>query len=457
MSSLLQRSPSIQNTDAGLKHSRRASTVRSTRKKELSHLEAAQAIVTQVGRDNVTYAMGTFWIWDESGVWRRADDREVRVMIHRLVRDEATKGVTDSILDAIKTESYTREWRTSENFLGVNCKNCELEFDGDKWISLPHRKEMHRISQIPISFDPYAHAPQFETFLDQIFAGSSDANDKKRIVLELIGYSLIQSCKLETFIILIGSGSNGKSVLLNCLEALCGQENVSAVCPQDFSNRFQRAYLHGKLANIVTEVAEGGEICDAELKAVVSGELLTAEMKFKPPMSFHPYCTCWIATNHLPHVRDYSDALFRRAKILTFPNKFDGVNRDPNLKEKLLSELPGILNLALEYFAEALKRSAFTECDSERMAKQDWRKDADQAAQFFEEQCIGSTEAKTPSKEVYKRYVEWAADSGIRKTLNKNNLTRRLMRLGVMPCKGSGGGRMLAGIQLKDPFTEPFL
>ena len=45
-------------------------------------------------------------------------------------------------------------------------------------------------------------------------------------------------------------------MLLKVLTALLGYRNVSAVCPSQFDNRFQRAHLHGKLANIISELAE---------------------------------------------------------------------------------------------------------------------------------------------------------------------------------------------------------
>jgi phage/plasmid-associated DNA primase len=131
-------------------------------------------------------------------------------------------------------------------------------------------------------------------------------------------------------------------VLLSVLAALLGQHNVAAVQPSQFDNRFQRAHLHGKLANIVTEIAEGAELADAALKAIVSGELTTAEHKHKPPFDFQPFATCWFGTNHMPHSRDFSDALFRRAIVLTFNRKFYGTDRDEGLKEKLFAELPGI-------------------------------------------------------------------------------------------------------------------
>jgi len=91
---------------------------------------------------------------------------------------------------------------------------------------------------------------------------------------------------------LIGPGANGKSVLLAVLEGLLGAENVAGVQPANFDNRFQRAHLHQKLANIVTELRQGEVIADAELKAITSGEPATVEHKHKDPFVMRPFATC---------------------------------------------------------------------------------------------------------------------------------------------------------------------
>jgi putative DNA primase/helicase len=49
------------------------------------------------------------------------------------------------------------------------------------------------------------------------------------------------------------------------------------------------------------------------------------EHKFKNPFTMRPFATCWFGTNHMPHTRDHSNAIFRRAMILTFNRTFEKV------------------------------------------------------------------------------------------------------------------------------------
>ena len=419
--------------------------------KDVNHREAALETVSALGGNrNLLHAVHLLWHWRGDGVWRAMDDREVKQAIHQVVAgDELTKSVADSILDLVKTEAHRPGLRFEQGGEAVNCLSGELHWLERQWVLRPHNRDNLRITQIPIRYDPSATAPRFEKFLVEIFDGDADANEKAILVCELLGYTLLATCRFEKFALLIGSGANGKSVLLSVAEAIVGRDNVAAVQPTQFENRFQRAHLHAKLANIVTEIAEGGEINDAQLKAIVSGELTTAEHKHKPPFDFHPVCTCWFGTNHLPHTRDFSDALFRRAIVLTFNQKFEGKRCDPLLKEKLFAELPGILNLALEGVAGVLQRGVFTTPPSSEVLKQAWRTEVDQAAQFVEEVCTLTPTARTASLTVWRAYQSWSADAGIKRPLNRNNFTTRLKRLGIEDDRGTGGMRMLSGIALR--------
>lgn len=420
--------------------------------KDENHLDGAMETIEAFwGKENLIYANNSLWTWRKSGVWKQVDDREVKKIIHEVaLGNELTTMTVNSILDMVKTETYRPGHQFDQDGTFINCLNGELHHIKGGWILQPHVREHYRTTQIPIEYDLKAPAPMFEKFMGEVFLGDSDALEKTILVCELLGYTMLATCRFEKFVLLFGGGANGKSVLLAVVEAMAGRDSVCAVQPNQFENRFQRAHLNGKLANIVTEIAESGEINDAQLKAIVSGELTTAEHKHKPPFDFHPIATCWFGTNHLPHTRDFSDALFRRAIILQFNRKFEGKNCDPLLKEKLVKELPGILNLALEGIADVLQHGMFTTPSSTEDLKRTWRNEADQASQFVGDMCQLIPTARTVSADVWRVYQTWCSDAGIKRPLNRNNFTARLKRLGVEDSKGAHGIRVLSGIQLID-------
>ena len=271
-----------------------------------------------------------------------------------------------------------------------------------------------------MEYDPNAKCPRFEQFLEEIFAPDPDKAEKKAALLQFLGYSLTSNWELnwqfEKFIITIGRGSNGKSKIENLIDRLLGTENVCAVDPSQFDNKFQLAFMRGKLVNFVAEIKEGGDINDAALKRVTSGAKITVENKHRDPFTFRPYAKCWFGTNHLPHTRDITHAFFRRALILTFNVIFrtaDDPDRKPDdpiadrlLDEKLAAELPGILNLCLVSLSEILS-NGFTEPPSSVEIKTRWRTDCDQVALFIEECCKTGPGYSSPVGDLYRKYKEW--------------------------------------------------
>jgi putative DNA primase/helicase len=135
---------------------------------------------------------------------------------------------------------------------------------------------------------------------------------------------------------------------------------------------------------------------------------------------------------------------------LQFNHKFEGANRDVHLIEKLKTELPGIFNLALEGAAGIIERGAFTICPSSEKIKKEWRKESDQVAQFTDDCCDLAPGLYATSRDVWNAYKTWAMEAGIKRTLNRNNFSTRLGKLGVIKSRGHGGTRMFAGIRLQE-------
>jgi len=415
-------------------------------------LELARGLVSEIGNANVLAAQSFVWKWQECGVWKKQDERSVKQWAQHYIGDKLDsirKSNVDSVADLFRTEVYLSDH--AFDIGPVECVNTlagELMLsDSGRWELLPHNREHYRTTQVPIEYEPKAQAPRFIKFLSDVFKGDPDAGDKATALLEMMGYTLMAHCNHERFIILVGSGANGKSVLLSVLEALAGRDNVAAVQPSQFDNKFQRAHLHNKLANIVTEIKQGAVIDDDALKGITSGEPTTVEHKNKDPFDMRPFSTCWFGTNHMPHTRDFSGALFRRALVIEFNNKFtpEMGNCDPNLKHKLMEELPGILTLALDAYADALQEG-FTMPESCKQARDQWRLEADQVAQFIEQDCEASHLERLEPQRLFNGYRDWAADNGIHNRLTQKSFIDRVVILGFER-KKSNGKRFIVGLK----------
>lgn len=411
---------------------------------EDQQLEYARTIISRIGADNIITDKLGVRSWNNSGIWRRTEDRELKKKAHDVIADnKVSKSVVDSVIDLIKTETFKPDHVWDQKTTGVNVLNGELHFNGEDWELKPHCRENYRTTQLPVEYDPQAEAPRFKKFLSEIVEPDEKEEGLKKIhlILEMMGYAILTTAKYEKFFILVGPGANGKSILLHTLEALVGRNHCSSIQPSQLANQFYRAHLYNKLINVISELKVGAEIADDWLKKITSGELTSADEKFKPPFEFKPYCTCIFATNHLPHTRDFSEALFRRAVMIEFNRTFDTDEQDVNLKDKLSQELPGILNLVLLRIGQVIKTGQFTEPESSKALKHKWRLEADQAAQFLEDVCEVGPNFWTASKEIYDAYKNWAEEVGIRKALNMKTLGMRLQKLGVADKRSTGGTR----------------
>ena len=415
-----------------------------------SHFEDAETVISAIGRENIIFSLSSFWMWNAGGFWERVEDRYIKQLVQEtVVKDKITSSYVSSILEIIKSMVYRKDHKFDEKQKTINCKNGELLLEDGKWVLHDHCREHYRTSQIPVYYDADAQAPRFEKFLDEIFEYDEDKEDKKLLFAEMLGYCLIPSTEFEKFFILTGPGANGKSRLLRVIEELLGQNNVSSVDPKEFSNRFQVAYLQCKMANIITELSIGHKTSDGQLKAIASGELITAEYKHQPPFQFRPTCKVFCGTNHPPVFKDNSNGLYRRAVIISFNRVFQESEQDKKLDEKLANELPGILNIALRGLKKLLEDGYFIEPQSCKDAKLALQLRNDHVARFIFENCIKEPGLKVSISVLHDAYRKWSISQGIISLRNKNDFSRDVVNEGAEHCKGTGGERMIAGIALK--------
>jgi putative DNA primase/helicase len=149
----------------------------------------------------------------------------------------------------------------------------------------------------------------------------------------------------------VGDGQNGKSTLINLLKALLGIENISSRGLQELElNRFAKASLYGKLANLHADLPDQALRSVGTFKILTGRDPITGEHKFQNGFTFVNYAKLVFSCNKIPEVFEDTTAFFRRLIILTFPNFFPPDKADQNLLSKLTTseELSGFLNWAIE-------------------------------------------------------------------------------------------------------------
>ena len=262
-------------------------------------------------------------------------------------------------------------------------------------------------------WEPTTACPEWLKALDLTF--ESDA-ERIQLLQEWFGYCLLPWTDLQAFLILFGEGNNGKSVILGCLEAMLGLDNVSHVPLEKFADRFSLTQTLGKLANIVSEMPELDKAAEGTLKTFVSGERMTFDRKHLDPIEAIPTARLAFATNNLPRFSDRSNGVWRRLVLqvcnATIPAGKRVLGMDKAAWWTRSGELPGILAWALEGLKRLRQTNRFTQPATCRTAIGHYQTDCNPARKFlldYYEYCPGK---RTSCSEVYARYRNWCESNG---------------------------------------------
>ncbi len=124
------------------------------------------------------------------------------------------------------------------------------------------------------------------------------------------------------------SGNNGKGTLCELMRELCGKKSYAAISLADFSKDFYLSQLLNVSAIIVDENDVGTYIDKAaNLKAIVTGDAVIINRKFKDPITYQFKGFMVQCLNEMPRVRDKSDSFYRRQIFIPFTKCFTGAER----------------------------------------------------------------------------------------------------------------------------------
>ena len=124
------------------------------------------------------------------------------------------------------------------------------------------------------------------------------------------------------------TGNNGKGTLCELMRSICGDGSYAAIPLSDFSKDFALEPLTRATAIIVDENDVGGFIDKAaNLKAVITNDVIPINRKFKTPISYQFYGFMVQCLNEFPRIRDKSDSFYRRQLFIPFDKCFTGRER----------------------------------------------------------------------------------------------------------------------------------
>lgn len=339
--------------------------------------------------------------WRE-GYYQPLGEIVIEERCEELLQQEFRKNRFSEVAEYIRASTFTVAEEPPMNL--VNVENGVLNILTRELI--PSNSDYHFFNKLPLKYDPDCKGERVHQFLRDVTSSEEDA----QVLEEMAGYCLYRGYPFHKALALVGDGANGKSTFLALVEEFLGRKNVSGKGLVDLEiNRFAKASLFGKLANIYADLSDDTLQKTGTFKMLTGGDVIEAEKKFRDSFTFVNYAKLLFSCNKLPEVYDNTDAFFRRWIIIVFPNVFKGENCDPNILEKLTApdELSGLLNLALNGLKRILENDGFSLAKSTEETREDYIRKSDPLAAFIMD-CIeesqGSILLKQPLYSLFAFY-----------------------------------------------------
>lgn len=297
---------------------------------------------------------------DDYGYFDKLDNHRARVFIYSKIPEYGLKVIKDydivSILNLLKIHPAIQVYNDNDdsNKKLINCKNCVLKIKKNKEMEIKdHSKKYLFINFINARYLE-ENEYDFKNSRFRFFIESLANNDKEliRLIRQVMGYCFSNLNNAKKAFIFYGKSNTGKSVLLNLLIKICGEDNVSNIEMQGLNKRENIATLYGKKLNICNELPDHKITDTGVFKALVSdNDKVTGKALYNNPFSFYNKAKLVFACNNMPSLNcskslDYN-AFFNRLIIIPCLNSIPSHKQDKNLCKKLLEEKDLIFTWAM--------------------------------------------------------------------------------------------------------------
>lgn len=347
-----------------------------------------------------------------AGVYLRYGETYVKEIAQKLLGGIPSTHQVNEVLNYIRRATYKDRDALAPPANKVCVNNGIIDIDTMQLE--PFTPYLFFTAKIPVDYNPDTKCPTIDKFLKLVSPGN------EKTLTEMLGYCLLREYPLQHYFILEGGGMNGKTTLTLLLDKFLGIDNISTVAMQDLGDRFRKANLYGKLANISDDLSAKALEDSGPIKELTGNGYTTAENKFSAPFNFRNHAKLIFTCNQIPRVYDDSDANYRRIIIVSFPNKFStevekdnpamGIYRaNPRLIKDLIdqTELSGLLNHALSGLKTIRERYTFTSVET--MEKRKLRHiELSDPVQFFAMKFVyANPNYAITKRDLYQAYINY--------------------------------------------------
>jgi P4 family phage/plasmid primase-like protien len=279
-----------------------------------------------------------------------------------------------------------------------------------------HRREdfLTKVCKLKYPTSPGIDPDLWLEFLDRIFASNAKLI---RFVRQLAGVAMLGEVQEHVLPIFYGSGANGKSVWLETICGVFGEDYAMKAPPgllitsKGDRHPTELADLHGKRFVAAVESEEHGRLSEALVKELTGGDSIRARRMREDFWQFKPSHTVVLATNHKPTIRGTDHGIWRRIRLVPFAVRIPDHEQDKQLSNKLRSEWAAILRWCVAGCLD-WQRNGLVAPDEVVSATSDYRSDMDVMGEFVDECCCVGPSEDVKASSLFARYKSWGEERG---------------------------------------------
>lgn len=378
-------------------------------------------------------------------VVEKIDNKElVNGEVVKHARNSCNSGKIKGMLKLAQHLNYVEEMKSDKYLLNV--KNGVVNL---KTKEIYKHDPGYRFTTIcPVEYDPNAKSLRFKGFINEIMMGDVEL---MKYLQTALGYGISGEVREEKIFFLLGTGANGKSKLMDIIEAVMG-DNVGSVPISALvksttvgSPTPELVPLLNKRIAFSSEIKGDDSLDDSTIKRLTGNKYLNVRKMRKEFVKSLVEFKLFVDSNYMPYFKYYDNAIERRVVIIPFNKTFNENDRDKELADKLYADKKYVMKWLIQgaymYYNHGLK-----EPESVKEAISSFKRSSDSVGSFIEDKVLRQYGKKIKSSELYRKYSRYCFDNDF-DTLGSKSFSQEMQKRGFV-CKSENSANYFQNIEI---------
>ena len=239
----------------------------------------------------------------------------------------------------------------------------------------------------------------------------------------IFGYGITGEIKEQAMFIMHGTGSNGKTTLIEAIGNVLKPHVVHL--PIDIITGRPEYRNPGKASPEIAQAEKARMVFTSEsnehdffnegkVKNLTGGGTISARRLYQAPIEFQPTFKIFIDTNHFPSIKGNDFAIWRRIQVVPFRATFNAETMDKDLPQKLQTQfekeriLHWLITGAFNYYKEGIKG-----CAAVQTATFEYKNSCDSIGRFLIECIQIKNNSSIPASKLYEFYKKFCSEADL--------------------------------------------